>query len=84
MSEENSAYDWNAISKGAVLGAIGVVLAFSNLVSNWRWGIAAICMAAAYGIVSFSSKKKSDLFSAVALVFVAALIMHFLSKAGFV
>ena len=75
-------HDWNAIMKGAVPAGAGVVLAFANLTSNWKWGITLLCMAAAYGIVSFYSKKKSDLFTAVALVFVIALAMHGLSQAG--
>ncbi len=77
-----SEYNWNVISKGAVPASIGVVLAFANLTSNWRWAITFMCMAAAYGIVAFSSRKKSDLFTAAAMVFVVALVMHALSRAG--
>ena len=77
-----SEHNWNAITKGAIPGGVGVVLAFANLTSNWKWAITLLCMGAAYGIVSFSSKKKSDLFAAVAIVFVVALAMHGLSRAG--
>lgn len=80
MSEHN----WGVIFKGAIPAGVGVVLAFANITSNWKWAITLLCMAAAYGIVSFSSKKKSDLFTAAALVFVVALAMHALSRAGFI
>jgi hypothetical protein len=75
-------YNWNAISKGAISASVGVVLAFANLASNWKWIITLLCMAGAYAIVSFSSKKKQDLFSAIAIVFAVAVAMHALSTAG--
>jgi hypothetical protein len=80
MTEHN----WDAISKGAIPSSIGVVLAFANMTTNWRWGVSLLCMIFAYIIISFYSKKKSDLFSGVALVFVTGIVMHLLSLAGLV
>jgi type II secretory pathway component PulF len=77
-------YNWSVIMRGAIPSGIGVVLAFSNLTSNWRWIVALLCIGLAYGIVSFSSKKKQDLFTSVAIVFAVALMMHALSRAGMI
>ncbi len=77
-------YNWSSISKGAIPASIGVVLAFANLATNWRWMITVLCMVMAYIIVSFSSKKKSDLFTAIALVFAVSIAMHALSTAGMI
>jgi hypothetical protein len=79
-----SEHDWGIISKGAIPGTIGVVLTFANITSGWKWVLTIACMVAAYGIVYVYSKKKADLFTAVALVFAAALVMHFLTQAGIV
>jgi hypothetical protein len=82
MSEET--HDWNAILRGAIPSSIAVILIFANLSQSWRWPLALLCMGVAYGMVYTKSKKKADLFTAAAIVFLTALAMHFLSRAGMI
>ncbi len=79
----NETHQWSHILRGAVPASIAVFILFANMASNWKWALLLAAMAACYVLVYFKTKKKADLFTALAIVFLAALAMHFLQGAGF-
>ena len=76
-------HHWGNILRGAVPASIAVVIAFVNITSQWKWAILFLSMGAAYFLVAMKTKKKADLFTAMAIVFLSALAAHFLQGAGF-
>ncbi len=81
MSEQ---HQWSHIWKGAIPASLAVIIIFANMTSRWKWVLLIVAMAAAYGIVYVKSRKKADLFTAAALVFLVGVGMEFLQKAGIV
>ncbi len=77
-------HQWGLILRGAIPASIAVAIIFANVTSGLKWALLLLCMGAAIGIVYLKSKRKADLFTAAALVFLLGLLMHFLTSAGFV
>lgn len=76
-------YNWSLIMKAA--GPVALVEAYifyTNIGNLWKWVLLLAGMALAGFIVYLSSKRKSDMFTAIAVVFLAALIVRFLRNSG--
>ena len=77
-------HQWGHIFRGAIPMSIGAVILFANMHSSWKWALLIAAMAGAYALVSMKTKKKADLFTAMAIVFVCGLGVHFLQGAGMI
>ena len=75
-------HEWNHIMRGAIPASIAVAIVFVNMTSNWKLALFLCAMAGAYLLVSMKTKKKGDIFTALAIVFLTALAVHFLQGAG--
>ena len=78
-------YNWNLILKVAVPIALIVgFLFYTNINNVWKW----ICLVAALSLagmlIYMNDKKKSSMFTAIGIVFLAALVVKFLKDAGFI
>jgi len=82
MEEE---YSWNLINKVAVpMALIEAYIFYTNMSDGWKWLSLAIGLLLAGGIVYSQNKKKNNIFTAVALVFLVALVVKFLKDFGIV
>ena len=80
MEEE---YNWNLIFKAAVPIALIEAYVFYTSISNgWKWLSLIIGLLLTGGIVYSRNKKKNNVFTAVAMVFLVALIVRFLKSFG--
>ncbi|MBS3100740.1 LPXTG cell wall anchor domain-containing protein [Candidatus Woesearchaeota archaeon] len=80
MEEE---YNWNLILKAAVPIALIEAYVFYTSISNgWKWLSLIIGLLLTGGIVYSRNKKKNNVFTAVAMVFLVALIVRFLKSFG--
>lgn len=80
MEEE---YNWNLILKVSIPVALVEAYIFYTSISNgWKWLSLAAGLLLAGGIVYLKDKKKSNIFTAVGIVFLAALIVRFLKNFG--
>ena len=84
MIEEE--YNWNIILKVAVPIALAEAYVFyaRNIGNGWKWFSLIIGLLLSGGLVYMKSKKKNNIFTAVGIVFLAALIVRFLRNFGFV
>lgn len=81
MEEE---YNWNLILKIAVpVSLIEAYIFYSNLSNGWKWFSLIVALLLAGGIVYSKDKKKSNVFTAIGIVFLAAVIVRFLKNFGF-
>ena len=80
MEEE---YDWELILKVAVPLALAEgYIFYAAFRSGWRWFLLVIGLLLAGYLVYRKNKKKSNVFTAVGIVFLAALIIRFLKNFG--
>lgn len=80
MEEE---YNWNLILKVSIPVALVEAYIFYTSISNgWKWLSLVAGLLLAGGIVYLKDKKKSNIFTAVGIVFLAALIVRFLKNFG--
>ena len=80
MEEE---YNWNLIMKAA--GPIALVEAYifyTSLGNFWKWSSLVLGMSLAGFIIYISNKRKSDMFTAIGIIFLTALIIRFLKNFG--
>lgn len=81
MEEE---YNWNLILKIAVpVSLIEAYIFYTNISNGWKWFSLIVALLLAGGIVYAKDKKKSNVFTAAGIVFLAALIVRFLKNFGF-
>ena len=76
-------YNWDLIVK--VAGPVALVEAFifyTNLTDGWKWFSLIAGLLLTGGIVYAKDKKKSNIFTAVGIVFLAALIVRFMKNFG--
>ena len=81
MEEE---YNWKLILKvSAPISLIEAYIFYTSISDGWKWFslIAALLLVGV--IVYFKDKKKSNIFTAVGIVFLVALIVRFLKNFGF-
>ena len=80
MEEE---YNWSLISIVSVPFALITAFIFYTSIANlWKWISLIAALLIAGGIIYAKDKKKSNIFTAVAIVFLTALIVKFLRDAG--
>ena len=77
-------YDWGIILKVSIPISLVVGYSFYTNISNfWKWLILFFGLITAAGIVNMKSKKKANVFTAAAIVFLAALAVRFMRNSGF-
>lgn len=80
MEEE---YNWDLILKTAVpISLIEAYIFYTNISNGWKWFSLIIGLLLTGGIVYMKDKKKSNIFTAVGIVFLTALIVKFLKGFG--
>ena len=80
MEEE---YNWSLILKVAVpLALAEAYLFYSDISNGWKWSSLIAALLLAGGIVYIKDKKKGNIYTAVAVVFLVALIVKFLKDFG--
>lgn len=80
MEEE---YDWDLILKVAVpIALIEAYIFYANISNSWKWFSLIIGLLLTGGIVYSQNKKKNNIFTAVAIVFLVALVVKFLKDFG--
>ena len=82
MEEE---YNWGLIMKVALpVSAIVAFVFYTNLGNMWKWITLVFGVSSASMIVYTSDKKKSNVFTAGAVVFLVAIMVRFLKNFGFI
>lgn len=78
-------YNWDLITKVAVpIAAAEAAIFYLRIGNLWKWsGLAAGLLLAAM-LVYIKDKRKSSIFTAIGMVFLAALIVKFLRDAGII
>ena len=72
-------YNWNLILKTAVpIAVIEAVIFYLKIIAFWRWAALIAGMALAGFLVYSKDKRKGDVFTAVAIVFLSVLVMGLL------
>jgi hypothetical protein len=80
MEEE---YNWDIILKIAIpISLMEAYIFYTNINDGWKWLSLIIGLSLAGLIVYTKDKRRSSIFTAVAIVFLAALIMRFLKRFG--
>ncbi|MBI2102089.1 LPXTG cell wall anchor domain-containing protein [Candidatus Woesearchaeota archaeon] len=80
MEEE---YNWNLILRAAVpIALVEAYVFYTSISSGWKWFSLIIGLLLTGGIVYSRNKKKNNVFTAVAMVFLVALIARFLKSFG--
>ncbi|MBS3102127.1 hypothetical protein J4458_01620 [Candidatus Woesearchaeota archaeon] len=81
MEEE---YDWNIILRNSLpVSAVMAFVFFTNIGNNLKWISLILALAATCLMVYFQSRKKHNIFTAMAIVLLVSLIAHSLRKFGF-
>ncbi|MBI2650316.1 hypothetical protein HYX04_03305 [Candidatus Woesearchaeota archaeon] len=82
MEEE---YNWELILKVAVpVALIEAYIFYINISNGWKWISLIGGLLLAGWITYLKDKKKNNIFTAVGIVFLAALIVRFLKNFGFI
>jgi len=82
MKEE---YNWELILKiAAPIALIEAYVFYTNISNGWKWISLIAGLLLAGSIVYTKDKKKNNIFTAAAIVFLAALIVRFLKNFGLV
>ena len=76
-------YNWNLILKIAVpIALIEAYVFYTNISNGWKWFSLVIGLLLAGSFVYMKDKKKNNIFTAVGLVFLAALIVRLMKNFG--
>ncbi len=78
-------YNWNLILKFAVpVALIEAYIFYTNISNGWKWFSLIIGLVVTGALVYMKDKKKNNIFTAVALVFLVTLIVRFLKNFGII
>ena len=78
-------YKWDLILKTAVpVSLIEAYLFYTNISDVWKWFSLIIGLALTGAIVYMKDKKKNNIFTAVGVVLLVALIARFLKNFGLI
>ena len=80
MQEE---YNWNIVL--AVAGPASIIEAYifyTDISNGWKWISLIIAISAVFGIIYLKDKKKHNIFTAVGIVFLAALVVKLFKDFG--
>ena len=81
MEEE---YNWSLILKVALpVSLIEAYIFYAGISDGWKWLSLIAGLALAGTIVYIKDKKKNNIFTAVGIVFLTALIVRFFKNFGF-
>lgn len=81
MEEE---YNWDLILKIAIpIALVEAYIFYTNISNGWKWFSLIVGLLLAGIIVYLKDKKKNNIFTAVAIVFLATLIVRFMKNFGF-
>ena len=81
MEEE---YNWSLILKVAVpVSLIEAYIFYTGISDSWKWFLLITGIAVAFAISYKMGKKKNNLFTAVGIVILVALVVRFLKNFGF-
>ncbi len=76
-------YNWNLILKVAVpIALIEAYIFYANISNGWKWFSLIVGLLLTGGIIYIKNKKKNNIFTAVGIVFLVALIVRFLKNFG--
>ena len=82
MEEE---YNWNLILMVAMpIALIQAYIFYTNISNGWKWFSLIIALLLTGTIVYIKDKKKNNIFTAVGIVFLIALIIRFLKGFGII
>ena len=80
MEEE---YNWELILKVSIpISLVEAYIFYTNISDGWKWLSLIAGLALAGWIVYMKDKKRSTIFTAVAIIFLAALVIRFLKRFG--
>ena len=80
MEEE---YDWGIIAKvAAPIGGIVAYIFYTGISDVWKWLSLLVAISLTGMITYMYNKKKSNVFTAIGLVFLVALIIKFFRNLG--
>jgi len=81
MEEE---YNWDLILKTAVpVSLIEAYIFYTNVGNGWKWFSLVVALLLTGGFVYSRNKKRNNIFTAIGIVFLVALIVRFLKNFGF-
>ena len=84
MTKMEEEYNWELILKITVLPAlIEAYIFYTNISNAWKWFLLIVGLIITGGIVYYTDKKKTNIFTAVGIVFLAALTVRFMKLMGF-
>lgn len=76
-------YNWNLIIKVSIpIALIEAYIFYINISNGWKWFSLIIGLLLTGSIVYIKDKKKNNIFTAVGIVFLVALIVRFLKNFG--
>ena len=76
-------YNWDLIVKIAIpVALIEAYVFYTNISDGWKWFSLIIGLSVTGGVIYLKDKKKNNIFTAVGVVFLAALIVRFLKNFG--
>ena len=76
-------YNWNLILKVAIpVALIEAYIFYINISNGWKWFSLIVGLLLTGTIIYIKDKKKSNIFTAVGIVFLVALIVRFLKNFG--
>ena len=82
MEEE---YNWSLILKAAIpFSLIEAFIFYTNTADFWKWSSLVIALLLTGAVIYIKDKKKNNLFTAVGIVFLVALIVRFLKNFGII
>ena len=76
-------YNWNLILKTAIpIALIEAYIFYTNIGNFWKWLSLILGLLLAGIVVYIKDKKKGNIFTAIGIVFLVALIVRFLKNFG--
>lgn len=78
-------YDWGLILKISIpISAAMTYVFYTNISNFWKWFILSSGLILAAALAYAKNKKKANVFTAAAIVFLAALAVRFLKNSGII
>lgn len=76
-------YNWELILKAAIpISLAEAYIFYTNINDGWKWLSLAVGLVFAGWIVYTKDKKRSSIFTAIAIVFLAAMVVRFFRNFG--
>jgi hypothetical protein len=76
-------YNWELILKVALpIALIEAIIFYINISNGWKWFSLVIGLSLTGIIIYMKDKKKNNIFTAIGIVFLVALIVRFLKNFG--